>query len=195
MILAPGQPSGTSRSAWPSLPVAGEDAGGCPEEQRGNRVSLRRKLTPRRKFLLGICSPAAKPHSLPSHGEAEQSHPHHQQPTLYLCMALRHAAAANMSAKIPSQMVLERATCCLQHLPGYPQRSSQAAHALCRRAGRPARLAFIPPAAAKLPGWAAHARPASWGLDVRQRLTQSSPAMCTQPRPGKNPSSLVERSP
>lgn len=56
-----------------------------------------------------------------------------------------------------------------------------------RRARRPVRLVLIPPAAAELPGRAAHARPTSWGPDVRQRLTQTSPAMCTQPRPGKNP--------
>lgn len=80
---------------------------------------------------------------------------------------------------------------------GYFQRSSAAGgrprfalrKGLVPRRGcwRPAGLTLIPQAAAELPAWAAHARPTARGPDVRQRLTQTSPAMCAQPGPGEHP--------
>lgn len=80
----------------------GEGAGGCPEEPRGNQVSPHRNPKPQRGgLLLGLCSPTAKPCSLPHCRDTKQSHPCHwpgQQPAFYLPIALERVAAANISA-------------------------------------------------------------------------------------------------
>lgn len=201
---------GTGGSAWSLVPSGrGEGTGGCPEEPRRNQVSSHRNSTPQRGELLpGLCSPPAEPHCLPHRRDTNRAIPvtARASSAFSLPIALERAAAADISIRAKSpckQLWSEPLGAC--NISRGPSRvfsvlfAGWRASTLCARvldaAGHHAppssqaavRLVLIPPAAAELPGRAAHARPTSWGPDVRQRLTQTSPAMCTQPRPGKNP--------
>lgn len=211
LIGALGHPLGAGRTAWPWVPTSrGEGTGRCLEEPRGNRVSPHRNPTPQRGGLLpGLCSPLQNPTPHPATGTPNRAIPATGRAgSLLLASPLPSSTQRQLTLALEQRPLansfgashLAPATSPLAH-PGYFWCSSPAGGhprfaqgawtppgAVPRRqAWRPVRLALIPPAAAKLPGWAAHARPTSRGPDVRQRLTQTSPAMCTQPRPGKNP--------